>query len=99
MKKIETTIKEILEESFWPEDIIPGICYARTQDDCDGDLSQQLSIIFSHDGDAWVNTHVPLLRFRMPLIGGGLSPRVRNGLLILAMAIKMDNETNPIGPH
>jgi hypothetical protein len=31
----------------------------------------------------------------MPLIGGGQSPRVRNALLILAEAIRLDNIDAP----
>lgn len=58
-----------------------------------------ISVVFSRDGDAWVGidpdpdenmTHT--LRFREPTTGGGESPRVRQALMILAMAIKADNE-------
>lgn len=58
---------------------------------------------FSMDGDGWVqviakpdpNEFSTSLRFRMPLIGGGQSPRVRVALLILAEAIRLDNEEHP----
>ena len=49
--------------------------------------------MFTKDGDAWIGIDVRnFLRFRMPLCGGGQSPRTRNALLILAEAIRLDNE-------
>jgi len=97
IKNIEKTIYEILDEPFWPKDLEAMNAYERTHDDCDGDRSQLLTVMFSGDSDAWIKTNCPhymSLRFRTPL-GGGMSPRVRNALLILAMAIKKDNEDHP----
>ena len=50
------------------------------------------------DSDILITTdkhHGPAMRFRMPIVGGGQSPRVRNALMILALAIKLDNEEHP----
>ena len=94
IKDIEKTIHAILNEPFWPKDLTED-GYSRVQDDCDGDKSQILVVSFSQDSDVWVRTiHFGALRFRGPF-GGGMSPRVRNALLILAMAIKKDNEDWP----
>jgi len=95
MNEVEKTIHKILEEPFWPENLSTKESYVRVQDDCDGDQSQILMVSFSQDSDAWIQTlHNTPLRFRGPF-GGGMSPRVRNALLILAMAIKKDNEEHP----
>ena len=60
-----------------------------------------LEVIASNDGDVWVET-IPdknefrrSLRFREPISGGGQSARVRKALMVLAMAIKADNEESP----
>ena len=56
-----------------------------------------ITVIFSEDGDAhiWVNPDIKEFhtgcRFRT-VGGGGQSERVRTALMILAMAIKADNE-------
>jgi len=97
--EIEKTIHEILDECFWPQSLDCNQVYFRTHDDCDGNLVDGLSVTITPDGDAFVKAVAERLyscRFRMPLSGGGLSPRVRNALLILAMAIKKDNEEFPI---
>jgi hypothetical protein len=84
MKDIEDTIKGVLEDNFWPPSLEVRVAYARTHDDCDGDLSQQLVVGILQDGDVWVQTEGhTALRFRMPMIGGGLSHRTRNALLVL----------------
>lgn len=92
-------IRKLLNSNFWPQSIQSGIRYTRVHDDCDGDMSQVLSVVIGDDGDAWVaadaDTPFSSLRFRVPLIGGGMSPRVRNALLILAEAIRLDNEDRP----
>jgi len=93
-------IRQLLDSNFWPEDLRSNVRYTRVHDDCDGDASQVLSVIISEDGDAWVaadgETAYSALRFRVPLIGGGASPRVRNALLILAEAIRLDNADRPL---
>ena len=85
---------KILETPFWPDGLEPMKRYFRTQDDCDGDLKEGVAVIFSEDGDAWIETirrPMNTCRFRT-YQGGGNSLRVRNALLILAYAIKLDNE-------
>ena len=57
----------------------------------------------SKDGDGWIevvskpdpNELYSLFRFRVPVTGGGQSPRTRTALLILAEAIRLDNEEKP----
>ena len=99
MDKLQQTIRSVLEQPFWLPDLKPGEHYFRTHDDCEGELQNGIKVIFSEDGDAWVETTsepFTTCRYRMPIIGGGRSPRVRNALLILALAIKLDNEDDPL---
>jgi hypothetical protein len=54
-------------------------------------------VYFDKSGDAWVETtkkYNKALRFR-DFLGGGQSQRVRNALMILALAIELDNEDHP----
>lgn len=98
MKEVtEKQLKKILETPFFPESIKPMIGYFRTHDDCDGDRSQGISVAISNDSDAWIsiNQRYNSCRYRT-YFGGGLSPRTRNALLILALAIKLDNEERDI---
>jgi hypothetical protein len=89
-------IPKILLSGFWLPTIHPMTCYARIHDDTDGKEAGIIRVVFSSDGDAhiWIDQS-SALRFRMPGIGGGLSPRVRVALLILAEAIRLDNDDNP----
>ena len=90
---------ELLNSLFWLPTLSSAESYARTHDDCDGDRTQKLHVFFSDDGDAWVAVRgEPLgsLRFRVPFIGGGASPRVRTALMLLAEAIRLDNEEHPL---
>ena len=91
--------KVLLESHFWHEGLEPNTTYARFDDDT---YSGHISVAFSQDGDGWLEVlsekdpEDPLShRFRMPLHGGGQSGRVRTALLILALAIKLDNEERP----
>lgn len=95
-KEVEDRIKTLLEEPFWPETLKAGESYFRTHDDCDGDLGQGISVSVDPQGDVWVNTTTrrSYCRFRT-FFGGGMSLRVRNALLILAEAIRLDNEERP----
>lgn len=89
-------IKTLLETPFWPGDITTNATYFRTHDDCDGERREGLAVYFAEDGDAYIKITVPALkscRFRT-VLGGGNSQRVRNALLLLAVAIKLDNEEN-----
>jgi hypothetical protein len=70
--------------------------YSRLHDDHDGEFTGKISVVFSPDSDAWVYIDKrDGLRFRT-YSGGGASLRVRNALIILALAIKLDNEEHPI---
>ena len=75
----------------------PGV-FTRRQDDTDGERGpeQELSVRFTVDGDAWVLLADRSLRFRKPE-GGGMSPRVQRALVVLAEAIRRDNEEHPQG--
>jgi hypothetical protein len=87
---------EILEAPYWPKDLSSKESYFRTHDDCDGELHKGIAVGFTCDGDAWIYPGREPYRYRMPCVGGGRSPRVRNALLLLALAIKLDNEEFPI---
>jgi hypothetical protein len=93
-------IKKLLETPFWPPELKTDTQYFRTQDDCDGNLREGIEVIIDQMGDAWVNITTDSLlkscRFRT-WGGGGRSLRVRNALLLLAIAIKMDNDDHPVG--
>lgn len=89
-------VKDILNSSFWLDTINTKDTYVRFEDDSP---KGKISIAFSDDGDAWIivlqdydpNDFGLSARFRIPMSGGGQSPRVRNALLILAEAIRLDN--------
>jgi hypothetical protein len=98
--KIETQIKKLLESVFWLPTLKTGEYYQRYEDDSPEGF---VAVTFSSDGDGHVTLsampdpkeHGLYFRFRMPMTGGGQSPRVRNALLILAEAIRLDNEERP----
>lgn len=89
----------LLEGSYWLDSLSVREAYIRKQDDTDGKTGQEQELLVSigPDGDAWVvpgGSSFESLRFRS-LAGGGKSLRVRNALLILAEAIRRDNEEHP----
>lgn len=93
---VERAMNTLLEKVYWPSTLGPG-AYSRTHDDTDGKRGahQQLHLMIGPDGDCWVasgdgNT----LRFRTHA-GGTASPRVQKALLVLAEAIRRDNEERP----
>jgi hypothetical protein len=96
---IEANIKKFLETPFWPASIEPGLSQFRTHDDCDGKTQEGIRVTVGVDGDMWISAHMThrweSCRFRTHE-GGGLSLRTRNALLILAMAIQLDNQEFPI---
>lgn len=99
LTKREKRLERFLETLPWPEILGSNTLYSRVHDDHDGEYEGEIRLSFSTDGDAWIETTgtrlgTPL-RFRTPF-GGTMSPRVRNALVILAFAIKMDNEERPI---
>ena len=91
-------IRTILESYFWLPDIKTMERYERLHDDHDGTRLGQIQVMFDPNGDAYVSIlgdaheRSPTLRFRMPGSGGGLSPRTRVALLILAEAIRLDEK-------
>ncbi len=93
---LSRSLNTVLETVWWPADLQPDQALRRTHDDCDGDLSQALCVYLARDTDVhlMVDGNAPALRFRAPF-GGGMSPRVRNALLVLAEAIRRDNEEDP----
>lgn len=99
LTKGEKRLERFLQTLPWPEILHSNTLYSRVHDDHDGEYKGEIRLTFSPDGDAWVETTgtrlgTPL-RFRT-LFGGTMSPRVRTALVILAFAIKMDNEERPI---
>ena len=88
-------IRKILETPFWPETLKTDTRYFRTHDDCDGNTHKGIEVIVDQQGDVWVAMPsmegLESCRFRT-WVGGGASLRVRNAMLILAEAIRLDNE-------
>lgn len=101
-EKIPGAIDAILGSYFWLPEVGTMNTHERLHDDHDGTGQGVLNVMFSPDGDArvWITGEAgmrsPTLRFRMPGGGGGLSPRTRIALLILAEAIRQDNEKDPL---
>lgn len=96
-QQIQQGMNAVLEGEFWLPSIVPDNFYTRRQDDTDGQSGpqQELQVTFSRDGDAWVLLgDMQTLRFRS-YFGGGQSLRVRNALMVLAEAIRRDNEESP----
>lgn len=92
-------IKKLLESSFWPEMLETNKCYSRLHDDHDGTNTGHINVTIDTMGDVYLSIDPPnpfgygSLRFRT-WGGGGVSLRTRNALLILAEAIRLDNETS-----
>jgi len=96
--EVEQSMNILLEGVYWPNSIEAKAVYARRHDDTDGDTSsdQELSVMFGPDADGYVTVGwAQTLRFRETFCGGGHSPRVRNALMVLAEAIRRDNEEFP----
>jgi hypothetical protein len=98
---VERLIKDahrVLENPFWIPDLKSDEIYERVHDDHDGTFEGRLEVFFDKMGDAYIASSkhpISMLRYRT-WGGGGLSPRVRNALMILAWAIKLDNEEKPL---
>ena len=94
-ERLISDVHRVLDNPFWITEIEPNEPYKRLHDDHDGERNGSISVNFSGDGDAWINIQSKRpgqsLRFRT-FHGGGQSPRVRNALMILALAIKIDNQ-------
>lgn len=90
--------RALLETPFWVPELESETTYQRLNDDHDGKFEGIIQVGFTRHGDATIGTdlhHGPVLRFRTPN-GGGQSERVRTALMLLAYAIKLDNEERPI---
>jgi hypothetical protein len=97
-ERLEKDVKRVLENPFWIQGLSYKTAYSRIHDDHDGTFDGEIGVYFTQDSDAWVEIAKKdggALRFREGIIGGGSSPRVRNALMILAYAIKLDNEKHP----
>jgi hypothetical protein len=96
--QVAVALNTLIEGSYWPDSISTNTTYVRRQDDTDGERSSEHDLVvhIGCDGDAWVRAGGSLrtLRFRN-CFGGGWSVRVRNALLVLAEAIRRDNEARP----
>jgi hypothetical protein len=81
-------INKALTDFYWPPQLDSDRAYITTHDDNDGDpLSGFMSLIFDQCGDAHLQVTGRSLRFRT-MGGGGRFPKIRNALLLLAVAIK-----------
>lgn len=106
--EINQALEMVLEGIYAPPDGLQeaGIerVFSRRQDDNDGGRGPEhnLAVSFTRDGDAWFlvpwgENPQSALRFRTDA-GGGASPRVHRALMILAEAIRRDNEDRPQPP-
>lgn len=93
--RLMEAVKRLLDDGLpWPEELDVDTMYEKIQDDADGLDVGKVRVGFLLNGDAWICTDThrgPALRFRT-YHGGGNSVRVRNALVLLALAIKRDNE-------
>ena len=94
---VDRAMKTLLEGEYWPTTLSTEGAYVRRHDDTNGEtgIEQELAVTFSPDGDAWIMLPgMTSLRFRT-WAGGGMSLRVRKGLMVLAEAIRRDNAERP----
>jgi hypothetical protein len=81
-------VRRFLSSPVWPERL-----EARTPYDREADEGGGVRVFLSEDGDAFLSVASANMATRFcTLQGGGQSPRVRAALLILAEAIRLDNE-------
>lgn len=96
-ERLAKYVRRVLGGSFWISDLKAMEVYSRLHDDHDGTFTGHLAVALLSNGDAVVSIEgAHSLRFRDAMSGGGRSPRVRNALMILAYAIELDNEEDPI---
>ena len=93
-KELVPTVRAILEQPFWLQTLQTMHCYHRLHDDTDGKNTGAICVVIAPDGDIHAGVDTPSLRFRTDG-GGGASLRTRNALMILAEAIRLDNEDRP----
>jgi len=92
-------LDRLLDTPFWPDSLRAGEVYETKSDDNPHDEKSCVSVVFSQDGDAWVEVqsfidpdadiYTASHRFRT-YMGGGRRLRTRNALLFLARAIQLD---------
>ena len=90
-------VGRILEPDYWLQTLATRVGYTRRHDDTDGkrDHEQDLTVCIGPDGDCWLTAGGGQpLRFRT-YAGGGQSLRTRQALMVLAEAIRLDNEERP----
>ncbi len=98
--EMDKALNDLLESDFWIDTLKPDEIHQRLPDDTDGEtgLEHRLQVYIAQDTD--VHVFLPdgmsSLRFRN-YFGGGRSQRVRNALMVLAEAIRRDNEERPQG--
>ncbi len=97
-ERLMKDLRRILENPFWIDSLETNTTYSRLHDDRDGTKTGSINVIFSEDGDTWIKIEHEIpggsLRFRNDF-GGGESLRVRNALIMLALAIDLDNQERP----
>jgi len=88
-------IQKFLDKIKWPDELdnSHGKFYKVK---CDDDHEKEITVSFSCDGDAWVGTDAPkrmatLCRARTKG-GGGNNFYTRQALMVLALAMEIDNE-------
>lgn len=91
---MKSKIKSFLDKLHWLPTLKSMETYARLHDDHDGTFEGVLLVTFGQDGDAHITTTESGLRFRT-FMGGGRSKYTRMALMVLAEAIRLDNEENP----
>lgn len=90
-----------LMPNYWLQSLDTMRAYTRRHDDTDGkrDHEQDLTVFIGPDGDCWIEAGGgQMLRFRA-MSGGGRSLRTRQALMVLAEAIRLDNDEHPQQPN
>jgi hypothetical protein len=97
MKDPEKVIREVLEDYFWPKNLKHHVAYYSESDDAQRGSGEGISVMATPDADFWLrSTMGPCQSYRCRTgIGGGRNRRTRNALMILAMAIELD-ESDPL---
>lgn len=96
--ELDKALHDLLEGDFWIDTLSADVCYSRLHDDRDGHTTSEhtLQVYVAPDADlhVFLPNSMESLRFRN-YFGGGKSLRVRNALMVLAEAIRRDNEERP----
>lgn len=91
----EKQFTEAMLKPHFPEGLDVGRRYRVESDDCGRDGSEMLVVTIGNDGDCHVSVTAKSVRF-CARTGGGRSPRVRQALLWLCAAIRLDNIDNGV---